>query len=43
MGTCKMHNVNPGEWLENILSVIADHPVNRINELLPHIWILKQK
>ncbi|WP_149694484.1 transposase domain-containing protein [Chitinophaga sp. CF418] len=43
MGTCKMHNVNPGERLENVLCIIADYPVNRIKELLPHIWKPKQK
>lgn len=36
LGTCKMHNIEPYQWLRNVLESIADHPVNRISELLPH-------
>jgi transposase len=36
LGTCKLHNIEPYHWLKNILDKIADHPVNRIQELLPH-------
>jgi transposase len=43
IGTCKLHNINPNIWLKDILTVINDHPINRIKELLPHIWITKQK
>jgi hypothetical protein len=25
-------------WLEDILTLIADHPVNRIEDLLPQNW-----
>jgi len=38
LGTCKMHSVNPFEWLRDILSRIPVHPVNRLPELLPHRW-----
>lgn len=38
IGTCKLHNVNPHEWLVDVLTRIATHPINRIDELLPHIW-----
>ena len=37
-GTCKLNNVNPLEWLKDILCRIKDHPINRISELLPHNW-----
>lgn len=37
-GTCKIININPYEWLKDILSRIKDHPINRISELLPHNW-----
>ena len=37
-GTCKINNINPYEWLKDILSRIKDHPINRISELLPHNW-----
>ena len=33
--TCKMNNVNPEAWLAWVLERIQDHPVKRINELLP--------
>ena len=36
LGTCKMHQVEPYQWLKNVLHIIADHSINRIGELLPH-------
>lgn len=36
LGTCKMHGIEPYHWLRNVLESIADHPINRIEELLPH-------
>jgi transposase len=36
LGTCKMHNIEPYQWLKSVLEKIADHPINRIEELLPH-------
>jgi hypothetical protein len=36
LGTCKMHGIEPYAWLKDALNRIADHPVNRISELLPH-------
>lgn len=36
LGTCKMHGIEPTEWLRNVLQTIADHPVNKISVLLPH-------
>jgi len=38
LGTCKMNNVNPYEWLKDILGKINSWPVNRVHELLPHNW-----
>ena len=35
---CKKHEVNPDEWLKDILNRINDHPINRIEELLPNNW-----
>jgi transposase len=37
-GTCKMHGIEPYSWLKEVLQKIADHPINRISELLPHHW-----
>lgn len=38
LGTCKMHGIEPYGWLKDVLQRIADHPVNRITELLPHCY-----
>ncbi len=35
---CKLNDVNPVEWLEDILLRLPEHPINRIEELLPHLW-----
>jgi transposase len=36
LGTCKMHGIEPYQWLRNVLETIADHPIKKIAELLPH-------
>ena len=36
LGTCKMHQVEPYQWLKSVLDIIADHPINKISDLLPH-------
>ena len=36
LGTCKMHGIEPYSWLKDVLHQIADHPVNQIQDLLPH-------
>jgi transposase len=36
LGTCKMHGIDPYQWLKDVLHRIADHPINQIQELLPH-------
>ena len=33
--TAKLNGVNPQAWLTDVLARIADHPINKINELLP--------
>ena len=35
MATCKLNDINPAEWLKSTLTAIANHPINRIEELLP--------
>jgi transposase len=37
-GSCKKNGVDPMAWLQDLLNRIQDHPVNRIDELLPHNW-----
>jgi transposase len=36
LGTCKMHGIEPYAWLKEVLHRIAEHPVNKVYELLPH-------
>ncbi|MBK7410725.1 MAG: IS66 family transposase [Saprospirales bacterium] len=35
---CKLNGVDPVQWLEDVMIRLPDHPVNRIEELLPHRW-----
>jgi len=37
-GSCKINDINPHAWLSDVLERIDDHPINRLEELLPHIW-----
>jgi hypothetical protein len=38
LGTAKLNGIDPELYLRHVLECIADHPVNRIHELLP--WSL---
>jgi transposase len=35
IGTAKLNGIDPEKYLRDLLSRIADHPINRIDELLP--------
>jgi transposase len=36
--SCQKLDVNPREWLADVLHRISDQPINQINLLLPHNW-----
>ena len=38
LASCQKLDVNPRDWLADVLDRSADHPINRIEELLPHKW-----
>lgn len=38
LGTCKINNVNPYDWLRDVFERLPSHPISKINDLLPHRW-----
>lgn len=36
--TAKLNDVDPQAWLADVLARTADHPVQRLDELLPWNW-----
>ncbi len=36
--TCKLNDVDPSAWLIDVLARIAEHPMHRLDELLPWNW-----
>ena len=38
LGTCKIKEVNPFEWLRDVLSKIQDYKITNLPELLPAQW-----
>ena len=41
-GTCKKHNINPFDWLKDVLERIQMHKANKLDELLPQNWQKQQ-
>jgi transposase len=38
VASCQRVGVDPFAWLRDVLTRLADHPINRLAELLPHNW-----
>ncbi|MBV8590504.1 MAG: transposase domain-containing protein, partial [Acetobacteraceae bacterium] len=38
INTAKLNGVDPRAWLADVLTRIADHPAQRLSELLPWNW-----
>ena len=38
LASCKIANINPVEYLTDVLARIAEHPINAIGEILPDKW-----
>jgi transposase len=36
--TAKMNDIDPQAWLTDVLARIAEHPIQRFDELLPWNW-----
>ncbi|WKN41685.1 IS66 family transposase [Tunicatimonas pelagia] len=42
LGSCKLHGIEPYSYLKDILERLPDHPINEIEDLLPHRWKPRQ-
>jgi transposase len=41
--SCELAKVDPFAWFRDVLSRIADHPIKRLEDLLPHQWALANR
>jgi transposase len=38
LGTCKLHHINPQEWLHDVFKKLPERKANQIDDLLPQNW-----
>jgi transposase len=38
LGSCKLQDINPYDYLKDVLERLPQHPINRLHELLPPNW-----
>jgi transposase len=36
--TCRLHGIDPYDYLVDVLQRVADHPATRVHELTPRVW-----
>ncbi|WP_374690940.1 transposase domain-containing protein, partial [Accumulibacter sp.] len=36
--TCRLHDINPYDYLVDVLQRVAQHPADRVHELTPRCW-----
>ena len=36
--TCKLHGVNPYDYLVDVLQRVGQHPASKVHELTPRVW-----
>ena len=41
--TCKEHNVNPYDWLKDVLERVPDTKITDLEKLLPQNWVMEKK
>ena len=39
--TCRMHNINPTDYLIDVLQRVSMHPASKVEELTPRVWKTK--
>lgn len=42
MTCCKRHNIDPQAWLKDIFERIPNHKINKIGELMPNNWKVRE-
>jgi transposase len=40
--TCRAININPRDYLEDVMRRVMSHPINRLKELLPDSWAISK-
>ncbi|MCA6440184.1 MAG: IS66 family transposase [Chitinophagaceae bacterium] len=38
LATCKLNDINPYNWLKNVLKLMPTYPASKIDDLLPQYW-----
>jgi len=38
ISSCELVKIDPFAWFRDVLGRIAEHPILRLEELLPHRW-----